>query len=114
MKLTRDISPTTWKVLRNLVRESQVTGRNLRRHSYSRRTRDGTWLDKLVAAGLIEYTGEVQETYPAKLPAQHRAYFRITSLGKEAAEFGQYEVEYTPPAPVKPTRVMRKIRKIGS
>jgi hypothetical protein len=97
----RDISPFTWKVLRAAARsKTPPTGRALR-ISPTPKTRDGTFLDALVAAGLLEAVGV--DPLPAgaagpvaRAPVQFRTRYALTPRGAHAAEYGEYEYELKP------------------
>jgi hypothetical protein len=99
-----DLTTGAWKVLRALVREPALNGRALRNYDYSRRSQDGTFLDDLCAAGLIEHTGETvpvdhTDRAAARRPVQFRQVYRLTAAGRVAAEYGEYEREPNRPAP---------------
>lgn len=58
----------------------------------TRRTKDGTFLDVLVAEGLLEVVvveplGEKNKRWPASF----RARYKLTEKGEYAAEHGEYE-----------------------
>lgn len=85
----------TWCLLRIMVRAKgkPVLGRDLR-HWPSRSSKDGTFLDDLVTAGLIFATKE--EPVPPKAPRieerlQFRRRYLLTEKGLYAAEYGHAE-----------------------
>jgi hypothetical protein len=88
-------------MLRYLVRAEAAgqtpTGRELRLVP-TRATKDGTFLDRLVARGLLAVTAK--PTPPARgrehEPAQFRTRYKLTELGRSAAEYGEYEQAHTP------------------
>lgn len=93
---TLPIGHENWQALRVLVRANNepVTGKALRL-SPSRRTKDGTFLDRLVDMGLLEVTGEEPPTEKtARKPKQFRTLYRLTALGLHAAEYGECQQEY--------------------
>lgn len=98
MKRTKELSVNTWKMLRALVREERLTGKQLRQYNYGRRSKDGTFLDALVEDGLLTVKS-LQPAPPGRsIPQQFRTVYELTELGRTAAEFGEYEYEWTPPA----------------
>jgi hypothetical protein len=93
--MIRPIDHFSWQVLRTLVRaKGPLSGKTLR-VSPSRRSYDGTFLDVLVTAGLLEVArvDPAPELPPWKKPGpvQFHTLYRLTARGKEAAEFGQYD-----------------------
>jgi hypothetical protein len=99
------VSHYTWQLLRALKRSKRpLTGMELR-VSPSRTTKDGTFLDRLVAEGLLKAVGvdplpEGASGAEARRPVQFRTRYRLTEKGEHAAEFGEYEREArtSPPA----------------
>lgn len=90
------VSHFTWQVLRAAKRSKKpATGKELRINP-TRKSRDGSFLDALVTAGLLE---EVSVDEPnentRKWPAQFRTRYRLTESGGYAAEYGEYEREVT-------------------
>lgn len=87
--MTYDLSSFDWKVLRILTRAGSkpVPGATLR-HTPTRVTSSGAFLTRLVAAGLVEVVGLPGEGWKDTL-------YRLTALGRHAAEYGEYEA----PAP---------------
>jgi hypothetical protein len=93
----RQMNAEDWIRLRMLVREpgGTLTGRKLR-FVPSRRTKDGTFLDKLVETGLLEVVSV--DPKPDKssgegsymTAVQFRTHYKLTDLGKKAAEYGEY------------------------
>ena len=95
-----------WKTLRVLVRaereaerpaDARVAGWRLR-VSPNRRNRDGTFLERLVAAGLLTDAGPCDPpgkdepvTDAVRVPGPFHRYYRLTPLGHHAAEYGEYE-----------------------
>jgi len=93
--MMQQLSPETWKILRAAKRKQPqpANGRDLRLIP-SRKTKDGTFLDALVKAGLIEVrSGPTARTGEDDEPAQFRQKYGLTSLGEHAAEYGEYEIE---------------------
>ena len=90
-----------WQVLRVLVRaesagEEYPTGRELRLIP-TRTTKDGTFLDEMVEAGLIAVaTSPTKTASGEKGPPQFRTHYKLTEKGRHAAEYGEYEQAYTP------------------
>ncbi|MBY0460298.1 MAG: hypothetical protein K2V38_23525, partial [Gemmataceae bacterium] len=66
------------------------TGRTLRLVP-SRKTKDGSFLTEMVEEGLLEYASGSGE-------APFEATYALTERGKHAAEYGEYEYEFVPPA----------------
>jgi len=100
------VSHANWQLLRYALRaelagQPPLLGRELRIVP-SRRTVDGTFLDGLVAEGLLAVAVKAA---PAKAgtaewerqePAQFRTQYKLTDRGRHAAEYGEYDVPYTP------------------
>ena len=81
------ISHADWQILRAVHRAgSPPLGRDLRLIP-SRRTKDGTFLDDLVEAGLLVTVGKPQaaDGRPGE-PVQFRTRYRLTKLGHAVAE----------------------------
>lgn len=97
--VTMPASHYTWQLLRILVRNGNrpLTGRELR-HTPSRPTKDGTFLDELVADGLLEAAGPPADGKDAE-PAQFRTPYRLTDKGLKAADYGEYEKTLGRPEP---------------
>lgn len=102
-----------WQVLRILARAApgSVVGRELRL-DMSRRTKDGTFLDEMVRVGLIE-VAEAPAPQPVSLtrriyskpePKQFRVLYRLTAMGRHAAEYGEYTARDPNPIPVRNAR----------
>jgi hypothetical protein len=88
------ISHADWQVLRAVLRaDSPPLGRELRL-TPNRRTKDGTFLDDMVSVGLLAPVGEPGDGR-ADEPVQFRTRYRLTELGEQAAEYGEYEREFT-------------------
>jgi hypothetical protein len=96
-----------WQLLRYVLRAEEVgqkpLGRELRL-TPSRFTKDGTFLDELVEKGLIAVAAK-PSALPAGAtraeknePAQFRARYQLTERGRYAAEYGEYDLPYTPAA----------------
>ena len=88
------ISHFTWQVLRVAKRSKRpLTGKEMR-VSPTRKSRDGSFLDALVIAGLLEVVGVDEPNEKTKrLPTQFRTRYRLTARGEYAAEYGAYERE---------------------
>ena len=89
-----------WQRLRALVRAEvkkvYPTGRELR-IDMSRRSQDGTFLDRLVELGLIAVVVKPPPPpHRESEPAQFRARYKITNLGRHAAEYGEYDRPFIP------------------
>ena len=105
------LSHSDWQVLRAVLRAEAVggpppLGRELRL-TPSRKTKDGTFLDALVEEGLLavaEKAGPPRAERPrgeSPEPAQFRTRYRLTEMGRHAAEYGEYDRPHTPkPAPL--------------
>jgi len=80
------ITPADWKVLRAVARGKgkPVVGANLRIVP-SRATKDGTFLTKLVDAGLLEVVKANDKPFDAS--------YKLTKRGAEAAEYGLFEID---------------------
>jgi hypothetical protein len=95
------INHFSWQVLRVLARAEAArqpppVGRELRLVP-TRRTKDGTFLDELVEAGLIEVAAKPTPPLDGvDEPAPFRARYRLTALGRHAAEYGEYDKPFTP------------------
>src|SRR3954470_4367667 len=89
---TLPVSHFTWQVLRAVKRgKHPPTGKQLRL-SPTRKTKDGTFLDALVAAGLLEVAGVDEPTETTgRWPPQFRTRYKLTPRGEHAAEYGEYE-----------------------
>jgi hypothetical protein len=90
-----------WQILRAVVRaaaagEPPPLGRDLRL-TPTRRTKDGSFLDELVAEGLLAPAGKPgKEAGTAGEPVQFRTRYGLTDKGRHAAEYGEYDRPYTP------------------
>ena len=97
------VKHSEWQTLRYLVRAESVgehpTGRELRLNP-TRFTKDGAFLDHLVARGLIAVASK--PTPPERgregEPAQFRTRYKLTKTGRHAAEYGEYDQDFTPTA----------------
>jgi hypothetical protein len=76
-----------WRVLRHVLRNRgrPVPGKELRLEM-SRGTKDGSFLTNLVRHGLLAVAAEGNTPFDST--------FRLTALGKHAAEYGVYEVDW--------------------
>src|SRR5690349_15121696 len=97
-----------WQVLRAALRAEAAgalaLGRDLRLVP-TRRTKDGTFLDDLVRGGLLKAVGRPEPvTGEADVPPPFRARYRLTTLGRHAAEYGEYDDRDAPPAGTDGTR----------
>jgi hypothetical protein len=93
--MMQQLSPETWKILRAAKRRQPqpANGRELRLIP-SRKIKDGTFLDALVKAGLLEVrSGPTAKSPDEDEPAQFRTKYGLTTLGEHAAEYGEYEIE---------------------
>ncbi len=92
--MLRQIEPATWKVLRAAKRAQPggALGRDLRVVP-TRKTKDGTFLDALVEAGLLEVRGTSGKTASEDEAVQFQQKYALTERGEHAAEFGEFEVE---------------------
>jgi len=90
-----------WQTLRAALRAEAagrppLLGRDLRL-SLVRRTRYGTFLDELVADGLLVTVGEPEPaTEETAGPVQFRTRYALTDKGRHAAEYGEYDRPYVP------------------
>lgn len=74
-----------WQILRTAVRSPEPpTGRQLRIVP-NRRTKDGSFLADLVAAGLLRVVTPDADPFAAT--------YALTPLGEHAAEYGEYECD---------------------
>jgi hypothetical protein len=63
----------------------------------NRITKDGTYFDRLVQDGLVEVVGVDEPTEETnRWPIQFRTRYKLTASGEHAAEFGEFEREFTP------------------
>lgn len=92
------LSHATWQTLRAVLRAESVGelafGRELRINP-TRRNRDGTFLDELIEMGLLTAVGK-PPTDEGREPIQFRTRYKLTKLGKHAAEYGEFEQSYSP------------------
>jgi hypothetical protein len=86
-----------WQVLRAVLRAEAAgqapLGRDLRL-TPTRKTKDGAFLDDLVSEGLLAAAGKPQSGDGQPEPFRRR--YRLTALGRHAAEYGEYDRPYTP------------------
>jgi hypothetical protein len=104
------ISHFSWQLLRTAKRSKvPLTGKQLRLAPH-RRTKDGTFLDDLVAEGLLELVGVDDPTEKTKKwPVQFRRRYRLTGKGEYAAEYGEYDRQVQPAnAPEQPPPPLEK------
>lgn len=80
------LSPMDWRILRQVLRGRKPTPGTQLRLDMSRRTKDGTFLTDLVRLGLL------QVAEPGGTP--FAATYTLTDLGRHAAEYGTYEVDW--------------------
>ncbi len=82
------LTASDWKVLRAVARAKgkPVAGTKLRL-DMSRRTKDGSFLTALVQGQLLDrVTGAADKPFEAT--------YVLTATGKEAAEYGEYDVHW--------------------
>lgn len=81
------LSHHDWRVLRRVARAKgkPVIGRELRMDML-RRTHDGSFLTRLVEDGLLGVSHSAADPFEAK--------YILTKLGREAAEYGVYDVPW--------------------
>jgi hypothetical protein len=89
-----------WQVLRAALRAEaageHALGRALRL-APTRNTKDGTFLDDLVAEGLLVRVGKPVPAPPLRdEPEPFRVRYKLTDLGRYAAEYGEYDRPHTP------------------
>src|SRR5262245_14898129 len=95
------VSHHDWQLLRHLLRAEaggqKPLGRELR-HNLGTRTKNGTFLDHLVAEGLLAVAAKPTppERHRELEPAQFRTRYCLTEKGKQAAEYGEYDRSYSP------------------
>jgi hypothetical protein len=82
--MLRKLDHLTWQVLRAIKRSGSrpVIGKVLRL-DMSRRTKDGTFLTKLVEEGFLAIAEDHDNPFEAK--------YKLTDLGLNAAEYGEYD-----------------------
>jgi hypothetical protein len=88
------ISHFIWQVLRVAKRSKKpLTGRELRVKP-TRHSKDGTLLNTLVEARLLEVVSvDNPDEKTKRVPAQFRTRYQLTKTGEYAAEYGEYERE---------------------
>ena len=94
-----------WQMLRYILRTEAAgqkpLGREIRINP-TRRTKDGTFLDELIERGLIALAAKPtspssdSSAFMNDEPMQFRARYRLTELGRYAAEYGEYDKPFTP------------------
>src|SRR5436305_1362667 len=91
-----------WQVLRAVLRAEAAggpppLGRELRL-TPTRKTKDGTFLDEMIEEGLLAPAGKPATPADgmADDPSQFRTRYKLTELGRHAAEYGEYDRPYTP------------------
>jgi hypothetical protein len=97
--MTHPLSREIWQVLRAILRAGSKGTEGWRlRLNPSRRNKDGSFLTELVSAGLLEDVGpckppalDEQVTEAVHEPGPFHRRYRLTELGKHAAEYGEYE-----------------------
>lgn len=84
--MTYPISHAIWQTLRVLTRSKHpVIGRDLR-ISWTRYTKDGTFLTELIRIGLLNRVSGTDEK-------PFEATYVLTEAGKYAADYGEYECD---------------------
>ena len=99
------IKHSDWQLLRYMIR-AEVDGQKPLGHELrmtpTRYTKDGMFLDSLVQRGLIVVAAKPTSALPGGSesekpePAQFRARYRLTGIGRYAAEYGEFDMPYTP------------------
>lgn len=74
-----------WRVLRQVARTKKPSLGSTLRLEMNRRTKDGSFLTKLVKQGLLSVS-------PKGTPFEST--YALTELGKHAAEYGVYDVSW--------------------
>lgn len=84
---TESVERNEWAMLRFILRECAAgkppTGKAVRWVNPSRRTKDGAFLGRWEAAGLVERVEPGPDVWSTT--------WKLTTLGERAAEFGEYE-----------------------
>lgn len=82
--MTHQVPHYDWQLLRILARAKNkaVRGQVLR-HTPTRHSKDGQFLNDLVARGMIETVAEGEGVFDST--------YALTDLGRRAAEYGEYE-----------------------
>jgi hypothetical protein len=111
----RAVTHFTWQVLRAAARSKKpLTGQELR-VTPSRKSKDGTFLDELVTAGLLEVVGldplPVGKPSREPVPVPFRKRYKLTAKGEHAAEFGEYEYELKRPSPAPEVKSAMSLRR---
>lgn len=81
-----NVSHADWQVLRHMVRSKKPAIGSSLRLTLSRRTKDGTFLTDLVRMGLLKVESKAKDPFEAT--------YSLTELGKHAAEYGVFEIEF--------------------
>lgn len=89
----RPVSHYTWQVLRTAKRNSTPQTGRQQRVNFSPKSRNGSFLTRLVEAGLL-----VRVTGSADAPFE--ATYTLSALGEHAAEYGEYDHNLRPVEPV--------------
>lgn len=85
-----------WQILRHVLRRGGELSGFDTRLKLSRYTKDGTYLDVLVRDGLLTPDGVPlagDARWPPWLRPQFRCVYRLTDKGREAAEYGEVDVD---------------------
>lgn len=92
--MKRDLTVQEWKWLRYLMRNGPTPAGVLRfkASSVGRKTKDLKAVRGLVACGLIAKTGAQPVPVGSCMPAEFGLTYEVTEAGREAAEYGCYEV----------------------
>jgi len=111
-----DLEAHNWRILRGLLRAKNkgLTGAELRKLWWSRRSKSGRFLDELVKLNLIQAVKvcDCTSTLPSEVrkPVQMRTVYTITDAGKVAAEYGEFEKPFPVPA-LSPVVANGKVKK---
>lgn len=97
------LNTTEWRLLRRLLRAAgkPLLGRDLRKIDMSRRSRDGSVLRDMTAAGLIiPAAGQPAPAMRSGGPGEVvelRTAWLLTAVGRIAAEYGEYRADQVKP-----------------
>lgn len=80
------LSHNDWRVLRAVLRSRQPAKGGTLRLDMSRRTKDGAFLPSLVQLGLLRVAQAGETPFDAA--------YALTDRGKQAAEFGVYDIDW--------------------
>jgi hypothetical protein len=88
-----------WQILRAVLRAEAAgrppLGRDLRINP-TRKTKDGTFLDDLVADGFLVAVGKPEPVDRWNEPEPFRRRYTLTDVGRHAAEYGEHDRPFTP------------------